>query len=241
MFAIYVWALDNTQESSNYRIARRFVLVDNTSFIETSDENPIVPTSAFPDSEYEWQVELVPVVVDWTSHFYNNWHVHTNLLLPIRSETNTSQPIVGIFEQETGDLPVTGTANVDGVVNFLYKYRKYSPSGEEKSNFSFVPNPLSQQLTIMDTTVADGDTLEITIKAIDIMNNTLDDSITLYVDSSPPIVEEMYLMKDGYRYLFVHNTTDLSEMDMVFIAYDTHRYVFCALLHQTINYHCIVK
>ena len=223
MFALYVWALDHTQESSNFRIARRFVLVDNTSYVLTSEDDPIVPTTANPDSDYEWQIDLIPIVIDWTNHFYNTWHVHTNLLLPIRTDDNSSMAITGVFEQETGELPVSGTANVDGVVNFQYQYYKISNSGDEEIEWQNVPDPLSQTLTLSTLGIDDGDTVGISIKAIDIMNNTLVDSIVLYIDSSPPTVEEMYLVKDGYRYLFVHDSTDLSQMDMQFSAYDAHR------------------
>ena len=223
MFALYLWAIDSTQESGNFRIARRFVLVDNTSEVLISENYPISAISANPDSDFEWQIRLMPVILDWTNHFYNSWHVHTNLLLPIRGETNTSHPIEGVFEQETGELPVNGTPNVHGIVKFMYKYHKTSRHGDEVTTFADVPNTLLQKLSLHETSIHDGDTMHITIKAIDIMNNTHMDSIILYIDSSTPIIEDIYLMKDGYRYLFVHNETDLSKMNMVFTSYDVHR------------------
>ena len=223
MFAMYLWAIDSTQESGNFRIARRFVLVDNTSKILISENHPITAISASPAASFEWQIKLIPIILDWTNHFYNSWHVHTNLLLPIREETNTSHPIEGVFEQETGDLPVSGTPNVHGLVNFMYQYNKTSIHGDEVTQFLDVPNTLSQKLSLHETKIEDGDIMEITIKAIDIMNNTNQDRITLYIDSSPPIIEKIYLVKDGYRYIFVHNETDLSKMNMVFTSYDVHR------------------
>ena len=78
-------------------------------------------------------------------------------------------------------------------------------------------------MSLHEIKLYDGDILNITIKAIDIMNNTHAESTTLFIDSSMPIIENMYLMKDGYRYLFVHNITDLSKMNMVFTSYDVHR------------------
>ena len=224
MFAIYLWALDSSQESPNYRVARRFVLTDNTSYLVASECNPIIPTTASEETNREWQVHLVPVHLNWTNHFYNNWHVHTSLLLPIRADGNLS--ISGVFEQETGELPVSGTDNVDGVVNFQYHYIRFSPREYEEQNFTDVIDPLSQQLLLDNTTVKDGDTLEVTVKAIDIMNNTLDSSLTLYIDSTPPLITNMYLVKDGYDSVFVHNSTDLSKMNMTFYAFDQHRLVY---------------
>ena len=223
MFALYLWALDSTQESPNYRIARRFVLVDNTSDVVTNDNYTMVVTTAYELADFEWQVELAPIIVRWAGRFYNTWHVHTNLLLPIRTDDNSSMAITGVFEQETGELPVTGTDNVDGVVEFQYRYYKISEGDDEEIEWTAVPDPLSQTVTLSTLSIADGDTVSISIKAIDVMNNTLDDDIIVYVDSSPPTIDEIYLVKDGYRYLFVHDSTDLSEMNMTFVAYDAHR------------------
>ena len=222
MLAIYVWALDKTQESSNYKIGRRFALFDNSSIIDLSENNPIIPVSADPDTGYQWQISLSPVVLYWTNHFYNNKHIVKNLLLPIRRETNQSQPIEGIFEQNTGDLPVSGTPNVDGIVNFMYRVIKVFGNSTTEIENGFVPDPLSQSI-VLKTPISDGDTLLVYIEAIDIMNNTMEDNITLYIDSSDPEIINMQLMKDGIDNILVHNTTDLSAMEITFEAFDWQR------------------
>ena len=132
--------------------------------------------------------------------------------------------ILGPFEQETGELPVNGTPNVNGIVNFQYQYDRVSVAGNDKSTVKNVPNPLNERLTLSEFTPLDGDLVVIIVTAIDIMNNTLNETVTVKVDSSPPEINDMYLMKDGYRQVFVHNSTNLSEMNMTFNAYDPHRY-----------------
>ena len=221
MYAIYLWALDSTQEGPNYRIARRFVLVDNTSEVVTNASFPMVITSASEDTDYEWQTVLNYIKVDWKHHFHNSWHMHTNLLLPIRPEKNLT--ITDHFEQETGELPVSGTPNIDGIVNFQYKFQRISSHGEVNQQFKTAPEEALEKLTLTEFHPEDGDLVHITIKAVDIMNNTFDDNITAKVDSSHPLIEDMYLVKDGYRQVFVHDSTDLSEMDMTFRSYDPHR------------------
>ena len=196
MYALYLWALDNTQEGPNFMTARRFVLTDNSSSVVINQEKPIIPVTASPVTGYEWQVQLVTIELDWQNHFHNSWHVHTNLLLPIRSDGNNT----GVFEQLTGELPVSGTANVDGIVDFEYAYFKLSPDGNETGQYKAVPNPLEQKLTLSEVTVEDGDVVYISLRAKDIMNNTEQDTIRLNIDSSPPLIQDMYLTKDGYRY-----------------------------------------
>ena len=221
MYAIYLWVLDSTQEGPNFQISRRFVLSDNTSYVELNEAHPLFVSTASSESNLEWQTHLNRVKLYWSKHFYNTWHVHTNLLLPIRSEGNMS--ISGPFEQETGELPISGTPNVDGIVNFQYGYHRLSVTGEENVALKDVPDALTERLIVTDFNPEDGDVVEFRIKAIDIMNNTLDDNVTIMIDSTDPLIKDMYLMKDGYRQIFVHNSTDLSDMDMTFKSYDPHR------------------
>lgn len=105
----------------------------------------------------------------------------------------------------------------------MYNYRRISPEGETSANFTDVLHPETETHTITEFQPIDGDWIDIAIKAIDIMNNTLDSMVTVKIDSSGPLIEDMYLVKDGYRQLFVHDSTDLSEMNMTFSAYDPHR------------------
>lgn len=218
MFAIYLWALDNTQESSNYRIARRFVLVDNTSSIKIDTNNPIIPTSANNDADLKWQTVLTPIKLDWESHFYNSWHRVENYLLPITPDGNVS----GVFEQETGELPVSGTPNVDGVVNFMYTFARTQGEVNDTQDFTQVPDFLNERLTLHELQIKDGDTVYMKIEAIDIMNKTIVDDLTLFIDSSPPESEMLGLTKDGYTLVYAHNVSDLSAMNMSFISFDVH-------------------
>ncbi|XP_062620625.1 uncharacterized protein LOC134282208, partial [Saccostrea cucullata] len=54
------------------------------------------------------------------------------------------------------------------------------------------------------------------------MDNTINETIAVHIDTSVPDIVEMYLIKDGVRHLFVHNSTDLSRMKISFRALDEH-------------------
>ncbi|XP_052238458.1 uncharacterized protein LOC127849748 [Dreissena polymorpha] len=60
------------------------------------------------------------------------------------------------------------------------------------------------------------------IRPVDIADNTFNESRTVYIDRSPPHLTNIWLMKDGYEMLYVHNSTDLSKMQMTFDALDPH-------------------
>jgi hypothetical protein len=59
----------------------------------------------------------VPLCVNWTKHFYNNKLWYNNFLLPV-APARSNLTINGSYEQTTGVLPVSGTDNVMGVIQF---------------------------------------------------------------------------------------------------------------------------
>jgi hypothetical protein len=218
MYAIYLETLDSTQASPNFRTARRFVLIDNSSAIKIHDEGQIEIVSASPETNYKWQIQNDYVEIDWAEHFYNDWHVHTNLLLPIVPEAN--QNISGPFEQETGELPVSGTSNFNGIVNYQYKVTIYSNGTDEQTEWVCV-YPLKESVRI-NASIADGVTLHEQVKATDVMNHSVVDVSYANIDASSPSIKDFYIVK-GKDKVLVFNNTDLSKMEMRFNAYDHHR------------------
>jgi hypothetical protein len=215
LYSIYLHIVDTAR---NARIMRRFVLIDNTSSLALDDENPLKPISASPSTGYRWQVNLRPIIVNWVEHFYNDWFIHTNHLLPIEPDKH----VEGIFDQIEGTLPVNGTPNVHGIISFNYKFDKWSPTSNQSSTYQEIPDVIAQQVVLTELQIEDGDTVEVSVLAEDINGNTIDDSFRVFVDSSPPILQNLWLVKDGYKQLFIHTSKDLTEMDFVFEAFDPH-------------------
>ena len=215
MYAVVLTTLDH---AGNYRMARRFVIYDNVSYLALdSDEHSLRPISANPATDYLWQLSHDPIIVDWQEYFYNIHHKQFNFLLPIREDSK----MTGIYEQEDAPIPVSGTPNVHGITTFLYRYDQSSPFINKSVDFQEVANVLDQQVTISDLSLSDGDTVDVTVLAIDIMNNTLHDSFHMYIDSTPPELINLGLSKDGDK-VFVHDSRDLPNMNFTFEAYDPH-------------------
>ncbi|XP_013409734.1 uncharacterized protein LOC106173226 [Lingula anatina] len=202
--------------AGNVKQARRFVLFDNSSVVEVNKNKPITVTSANPETNYLWQVNHRPVQLNWKGHFHNTHHFHHNLLRPIRKNIGIS----GVYDQTTGDIPVTGTLNVHGIINFQYSFQRQLPSQSSIKTFHSVPDFTSQVLTVSEVSPRDGESYKFWIKAIDIMNNTFVDNVTVHIDSSEPEISNMWLVRDGHKQLYVHNRTDLSKMTLQFDAKD---------------------
>ena len=68
------------------------------------------------------------------------------------------------------------------------------------------------QKGVLSVPRSDGDTIRVYVKAFDIVGNTAVDSVLVHVDTSHPVIDHIWLTKDGYKQLAVHNSMDLSEM-----------------------------
>ena len=69
----------------------------------------------------------------------------------------------------------------------------------------------------------DGDTYDLTIRASDIINNTNTDDVRVHVDHTAPVVRELGLRgRWGRTGLYVHDSTDLSTMELVLEGSDPH-------------------
>jgi hypothetical protein len=180
------------------------------------EEKQFYFTSASIQTNYKWQTHHHDICLSWKDHFLNRFYFENPLLKPIAPATHGS--VTGIYEQNDGKLPVSGTPNVYGIVQTMVSWtlNDGSPSTEIK-----VPN-FQTQTFCKDLKVKDGQTYTFFIRSIDIVSNTFIENRTVHIDRSVPHINNAWLVKDGNEFLFVHHITDLSQMDMHFEALDPH-------------------
>ncbi|XP_052789886.1 uncharacterized protein LOC128224179 [Mya arenaria] len=213
---LYCLTLEVKDVADNVRQCRRFILYDNTSSIQIWNEKPFRFTSSSPDTDYTWQTHHNDVCISWKDYFYNDFYIHNELLNPI--EPDPHGLITGSYEQITGEIPASGTTNVYGIIAYhVFWSKNHGSFSVEKP----VPSFTNQSFCI-DLNVKDGETYTLKVKAIDIVGNTLSDNLTVFIDRSVPHLNNIWLERDGYKMLYVHNSTDLSKMKMTFDALDPH-------------------
>ena len=59
---------------------------------------------------------------------------------------------------------------------------------------------------------SDGDSVRVWVKAYDVMGNTAVDSALVHVDSSPPVVEDIWINRNGTEQLAVHFSKELFDI-----------------------------
>jgi hypothetical protein len=70
--------------------------------------------------------------------------------------------------------------------------------------------------------IDDGDIFTFEIQAKDIMNHTLNDSVSVNIDTSVPEITDIWLVRDGQEKIYVHHSSDLSLMTIKFKSFDIH-------------------
>ncbi|KAH3799927.1 hypothetical protein DPMN_153551 [Dreissena polymorpha] len=216
---LYCITLETKDFANNVRHARRFVLYDNQSFLNTSSDNLFKITSASNAEHYIWQTHHKDLCVVWKEYFYNKFYLENKVLNPIKP--NSLIPVDSIYEQNKGILPVSGTPNIDGIVGFVFHWTRKRQFHVNITGSETVPVFQNQQFCkALD--MEDGDTFYIQVEAIDIANNRLGSNRTLFIDRTAPQIVNIGLLKNGVMQLFVHDTTDLSRMTLYFETYDSH-------------------
>lgn len=214
--ALYGISVEILDHAGNVKSARRFVMFDNSSEILINHDKRIKVYSASSQTNFTWQTRKGKTCFSWKNRYYNSYNHGYNLLRKIQKDYHGVYQ--GVYEQNDGILPVSGTANIFGIVSFFYSWFK---EGREMSSNVVIPN-FPTQYFCTDLGVQDGETHTITLTSKDLMKNMLSENVTFYIDTSVPDIEYMWLKKDGVRQLFVHNSTDLSNMVLEFKTFDSH-------------------
>ena len=59
----------------------------------------------------------------------------------------------------------------------------------------------------------DGDTVRLWVKALDSFNREKTDEVVIHIDSTPPEIGKLWLKRDGWKGLAVHNARELDKME----------------------------
>ncbi|WAR13863.1 hypothetical protein MAR_003968 [Mya arenaria] len=218
---LYCISIETKDVADNIQQARRFVLYDKTSSVESLEEDLFFITSASKQTNHDWQTHHNDICIEWEGYFYNKFYMNNKLLNPVTPAPFNLIPIDSVYEQNKGLLPVSGTTNVDGIIQFNLNWLRFDRFGFKGSYEQAVQN-FTRQRTCKSLNMSDGDTFVFHVDAIDIVNNSLVRNRTVFIDRTIPNVNNIYLVKNGEHMLFVHDSTELSTMLLYFEAFDIH-------------------
>lgn len=97
-------------------------------------------------------------------------------------------------------------------MDFLISYTVNDGSSvKDFRTFKSVRN-IKDESEYLNLVWSDGDRADITIRAVDIFDKTLDETVTIYKDATPPVIENLWLTRGDRLNISVHSVEDFAEM-----------------------------
>lgn len=226
---LYVIKLAVEDNAGNVKQARRFLLFDNTSSIETIKHRPLLVTSASTFNNLFWQTNNLDICLSWRNRYLNRFYVDGELLSA--SHTDQDVTFIGVYEQTQGLLSVYGTPNVFGIIKFLLSVyindKMYFEDNE-------IPD-FENQTYCGNFNTTDGERYEFEVKPVDIAGNTYAENITVYIDKSGPVLDIVSLTEkdeENKSSIQIHSSEDTVQFE----AHDLHSGISSITWHIGISY-----
>lgn len=97
-------------------------------------------------------------------------------------------------------------------MDFLISYTVNDGSSvKDFRTFKSVRN-IKDESEYLNLVWSDGDRADITIRAVDIFDKTLDETVTIYKDATPPVIENLWLTRGDRLNISVHSVEDFAKM-----------------------------
>ena len=226
----YSFTLQVQDSAGNIQRARRLVLYDTNSTLETDPTHPLVVTSAVPASQYQWVNDTIrPLSVSGRSHFFNTNLRDSNWLAPVGDFMGGGVLTEYDHPLTTGDYPRNGTRNAQGVITLEYAVEVDAEGGASMTR-PLVGWTFTDDIFLDDVSVpaarADGLSVRVWFRARDFKGNTLYDSTVVHVDSSAPEAHSLSLQHVGMPQLALLGSRYLTDLTAVFQAHDEHSGIY---------------
>ena len=213
---LYCVTLEVKDAADNVRQCRRFILIDDKSFIISAHNQQFRFISAAPETDFTWQTQFGDICVSWKEYFFNSFYRDNPLFNGI--EAAPRGLITGTYEQIDGKLPVSGTPNVHGIVKFMVSWKlnngPFSPETE-------MPDIMNQTFC-KSLLLVDGYMYTFKIRPIDIVGNTQSDGRRVSFDSSRPSVRNLCLRNETTSNSCSSFITNQKPLLLEFEAGDSH-------------------
>lgn len=200
---LYSCILEVNDRANNSEYVRRIVLYDSTSDVSVNSSSGIIVSSALSETDYSWQTDFDPkdvttLQMSWSYLFYNFFHTQEHLLSkvldyePRLSDGGRRQNYKRIrshFDDLEGNRTINALPNVNGITRYYFARKVVSRQTPDvpETGWSLV-TPISDNISLkIDAlTLGDGSTLQIWVRAFDILNNSQWQSTLVHFDHSAP-------------------------------------------------------
>ncbi|VDI60122.1 Hypothetical predicted protein, partial [Mytilus galloprovincialis] len=213
---LYSTTLIVYDKALNYKATRCVILYDNQSKVDIMAGKRTIVEQSSKDTNYTWiSVSDKNLKVSWTDRFINFRHKQNHWLGSVGSLSD----VVGEYDDHYGKRSVDEIPNAHGVVRFEVKYEVYSPALSAQQAYTPTVDVLLQ-FGHINVPWNDGNRLDITVRAYDILEKFAEETIVVYKDVSPPRIENLWLSRGDNVNISVHSIEDFSKMTIEWEAFD---------------------
>ncbi|XP_019633113.1 PREDICTED: uncharacterized protein LOC109476570 [Branchiostoma belcheri] len=214
-------------EVGNLKRARRFFIFDDSSDITIDEEAGLAEvgdmwlSTALEETDFVWQANLdQEIVLQYQDHFIQHTHHNGKFLNGIREFPLLDNDYDDVDTTDRSRQPID---NEQGIVKFETSVHVDHAGGTTKQPGTWTDvDDLHAGTQSFTVAREDGDTVTVYTRATDIVGNQQTDDVSIHIDSSPPIIEDFWLEKNGVEGITVHNARELYDCLVKFTAYDIH-------------------
>ncbi|XP_025086754.1 uncharacterized protein LOC112559633 [Pomacea canaliculata] len=232
MYAIVLSALDR---AGNHKSCRRLFLYDSSSQISIIASSVLRVTSAAQVTSFTWQHSEGDVTLSWVERYTNVFHYTYNLLAAVASESG----VESAYDDSEGNRTVAAIQNTLGIVKFTTAWAVDAKGGTTQrtpSNTAFTQELGLSMTKNIQANIVDGQSLTFWVRAYDIREDYYEENLTVHVDSSPPVITNLWLTKDNFENISVHGLEELKTMTIEWVAYDDHSGLYSVQWRLVDNY-----
>ncbi|XP_041351012.1 uncharacterized protein LOC121369995 [Gigantopelta aegis] len=217
IFAVVLSAFD---KANNYEKARRIIIFDDSSEVSTKANTTLIVTSASTETDYIWQTTADSVTVTWIKRYLNAFHENNHMLDRVLPEGISPE-----YDDKEGLRTINNITNKQGIVKFTTSFKIDHKGGSTFTSTpvdeDFTDQSLSETQTVRPT-LEDGDTFMFWVRAYDVRDTYFAENVTVHIDTSPPVIENLWLTKGDRLNISVHDIEEFNKLTIEWIAYDDH-------------------
>ncbi|XP_064643638.1 uncharacterized protein LOC135497735 [Lineus longissimus] len=214
---VYSVVLTVSDKAGNHERARAFFTYDPDSTITIKNGTSIKIKGAVNNAAINWLNDLhKPIIMTYSKGRYINLnYAHGKWLGGIQKCYGMNDT----YDEATGTRTTAPITNNQGVVKMEIGYALLN---QPNIPIRYSDVDIFSTKASFNMSRADGDFIKFSIKVTDYMDRFLVENVIVGTDSTPPVINDLWLTREGSGRLAVHNSDDLQSMIFEWEAYDFH-------------------
>ncbi|KAK3581576.1 hypothetical protein CHS0354_031922 [Potamilus streckersoni] len=215
----YFVVLTCFDKAGNFKSTRRILLFDDVSVVSIQHQFWNLVLSATKETNYSWIIDRPSRIhVNWTNRFINERHHAMKWL----NKVNPNVAVTADYDDMEGERTINLKTNVNAILAFHVRYViMFGQTLIRQRDFYETANLLAEE-TFISEILEDGERINIWVRAYDAIRVYVDDFVYATADSSPPIIQNLWLTRGSFLNVAVHNVLELNAMTIEWELFDVH-------------------